>query len=268
MFNLPPEIGDALPPYLHLEIASCIVRCNEQIMYEQKSWKDLASENRITVITLVACSIIAAMAMPIDKLTAFVSIPMLYLLMKTRSLACKATDTLLESESFFTDIFLKNAELKNVDYNTHADKMLSFESKLLNNMHIPKKELHEIKAIVWNYSTEEDTTQYCLGSLIRVAFLQLIKDYKYACAMERQKKASTMGIYALFFATTTFSCISSKLRIIISAIFSGISLYAAKQSFDTYKMYSNDSKIEERTLRKLLLVLHRKLAVPKELYAY
>lgn len=267
MFDLPPEIKDTILPYMYPRIASCIVHCNEQIVYDQKSWKDLASDNRTTIITLVACSTIAVIAIPIAKLTVFVAVPMLYMLIKTRSLECKANSTLLESQLFFNDIFLKNTEL-HAGYNVqYADKILSFSSKLIKNTSISERELKEARGVVWKYSIENGN-QCWLGSLARVAFLQVIKDYKYAWGMKRQKNACSIGIYSVFFAATTFFFISSKIRIIVSAIFSGISLCAAKKSFGIYKVYSKDSKIEEKTLRTLLLILHRKLAVPKELCAY
>lgn len=126
--------------------------------------------------------------------------------------------------------------------------------------------MKKTKELVWERADES-----ILGSLEKVAFIQMIKDHNYARKMQGYKNACDPKLLSVLPAAGvvdrllgSFSFLSFKMNMVFLAVFSTVSLYAVKQAFKTYKAHVDDDKIELETLKSLLPKLNDALELPLE----
>ena len=232
-------------------IKDCARHCDVQKTYEQKSWKDLAFDNKITIITLIACSAIACVAVPTFKLTALVVIPMLYTLNRVCKVEGEASTRVSKTRCAFLSVFIEYDFLKPNE--GQHDSIASFlqDWKPVPRRFYSLQELAKITEIVSTYGDEHG-----LGSLAQKVFMQLIKDQQYAYKMKKCKNACKLGISSVVSIALAmdnflgpYSFLSSKPLV---ALLTGFSLFAGKQAVNAYQ----EPTIEEKRLNEFLPITH------------
>jgi hypothetical protein len=254
-------------------LQSCIYRCNFQLKNEQKSWTKIVYDNKITISTLLAFSVILRIAL--NSLLSmsmvafpFVIVPILYTTYKVSSWQAEASDRLMKTQQVFCNVF----------YKYEGERLSSEKDKVINNFiriftdslgsfsFLEKKEI--VDDIIATYGDDKG-----LGTLARIVFSQVMKDQNYLDKISVYQTIFHVGSIAVLLIAqnidqffTPYSFFISKPFLITSVLFTsgvigGCAMY-------NYIKHRNDPEIGKDIFEKNLSHLNDVLDIPQEHRAY
>lgn len=247
-------------------LQSCIQHCNLQIKNEQRSWTKIIYDNKITIITLLASSLITRFAL--NSLLSmsmvafpFVAVPIFYATYKFSSLQNEANGRLIKTRNVFYGILDKYKENCSLDYHQALD---AFIQEFKNS---PKK-YSSVDEIVEKYGNNNG-----LGSLLKIVFSQAVKDQRHLDKISGYQTTFHMGSIATFLIalnidqfSTPYFFLVSKAFLITSVLFTtgvigGCATY-------NYIKHRKDSEIGKEIFEKNLNHLNDVLGTSQEHRAY
>ena len=245
-------------------LQSCIQHCNLQLKNEQRSWVKIVYDNKITVITLVASSVITCIGLNSLLSVSMVAlplvlIPILYATYKFSSLQSEASNRLTKTQNVFCNVFYKHAG----EDDTFLQEFKDSPRKIFSLF--PNKKVDEI---IGKYGNDKG-----LGSLTKIIFSQAVKDQRHLDKISGYQTTFHMGSIAIFLIAlnidqffTPYSFLVSKPFLITSILFttgviSGLVMY-------NYIKHWNDHKIGEDIFKKDLNYLNDILNISQEHRAY
>ncbi|MGB7128627.1 MAG: hypothetical protein WBD50_06020 [Candidatus Rhabdochlamydia sp.] len=266
-----PKLEFELEQFKNLQ--SCIEHCNLRIKNEQRSWTKIVYDNKITMIALVASSVITRFALNSLFSMSMVALPLaivpiLYATYKLSSLQDEASNRLIKTQQVFCNVSHK------------------YEEKMF-----PSQENNSIGAFIKHFTdsprkfssleakerADEIITKYgdhngC-GSLVKVVSNQLAKDQRYLDKINAYQSTFQMGSTAILLTALNidqffgpYSFLASKPFLITSILFTTgiIGGYAAH----SYIKHWNDGEIGKDAFREALPGLNELLKIPQEHHAY
>lgn len=247
-------------------LKNCIQHCNLQIKNEQRSWTKIIYDNKITIITLLASSLITRFAL--NSLLSmsmiafpFVAVPIFYATYKFSSLQSEANDRLIKTRNVFYDVFDKYKGNCSPD---HRQALGVFMQEFKD---LPKK-YSSVDEIIKKYGNNNS-----LESLTKVVFSQAVKDQRHLDKISGYQTTFHMGSIATFLIalnidqfSTPYFFLVSKAFLITSVLFttgiiSGCATY-------NYIKHRKDPEIGKEIFEKNLNHLNDVLGISQEHRAY
>ncbi len=253
------------------ELKSCIQHCNLQIKNEQRSWAKTVYDNKITIITLVASSVITRIAL--NSLFSMsmvalplIAVPMFYATYKLYSLQDEANNRLVKTQKVFLSVFSKYAE------NTPSSQ--ESVNTFINNFTNSPRKFSSLEAkerldeIIETYGNSDN-----MGTLVKMVFSQVVKDRRHLDKINDYQSTFQMGSTAILLIAQNidqflgpYSFLSSKLFLVNSVLFTTgvIGGYAAYN----YIKHRNDHEIRKDIFDGNLKRFNAALNIPIEHRAY
>ncbi len=254
-------------------LQNCIEHCNIRIKNEQRSWTKIVYDNKITMIALVASSVITRFALNSLFSMSMVALPLaivpiLYATYKLSSLQNEANNRLIKTQQVFSNVFHKYEEkiFPSQENNSIGALIKYFTDSPRRFSSLETKE--RVDEIITEYGDHNGC-----GSLVKVVFSQLVKDQRYLDKINAYQSTLQMGSTAVLLTALNidqffgpYSFLASKPFLITSILFTTgiIGGYAAH----SYIKHWNDGEIEKDTFREALPELNNVLEIPQEHRAY
>ncbi|MGL4540385.1 MAG: hypothetical protein ACRCU0_05355 [Candidatus Rhabdochlamydia sp.] len=279
-------------------LQSCIKHCNIQLKNEQRSWTAIISDNKVAIISLVACSAIISIAVNIAVnyvlsrsiiVLPFTIAPIFYGTSKLYSLEKEASDTLTKTQKVFISVLWKYAFPINSKEFLNEEQWEEDEQKFentylflekFNDIALFIKKSMNSPRMISPRETEKVLDEMLakhgenkgLGSLSKVVFMQMVKDQRRLDKIASYHSTCNMGVAPILFAAqgideliSPYLCLVSKslniALITITAVLIGRRV--VNNCINHYK----DQEIGKDTFRDLLPELNDVLEIPKELCA-
>lgn len=252
------------------DLKICIQHCNLQIKNEQRSWAKIVYDNKVTMIALVASSVITRIALNSMLSMSMVALPLaivpiFYAVYKFSSLQNEASDRLIKTQKIFINIFYKYGSEDNTTVFSQKDQNVNFFIKKLTDS--PRKfaslEAKEtVDEIIKNNGEYKG-----LGALAKVVFSQVVKDQKHLDKINDYQSTFHMGSTSILLTAQNidqffgpYSFLASKPFLVTSVLFTigVVSGYAAYN----YIKHWNDPEIGKDTFREALPELNNLLEIP------
>ncbi|MGL5264223.1 MAG: hypothetical protein ACRDAI_06605 [Candidatus Rhabdochlamydia sp.] len=266
-------------------LQSCIKHCNIQLKNEQRSWTATISDNKVAIISLVACSAIISIAVNYVLsrsmiVLSFTIAPMLYGTSKLYSLEKEARNTLTKTQMVFRDVLWEYASPTRLEYLLENKEQRKKNRQKEEDVDLFIKKFTDSPRMISPRKTAEAMYEMLakhgdnkgLGSLSKVVFMQMVKDQRRLDKIASYQSTCNMGVSPILF---TAQCIDELIRpclflvskslnialITFTAVVVGGS--AVNNCINHYK----DQEIGKNTFRDLLPELNDVLEIPKELCA-
>ncbi|MGL5627420.1 MAG: hypothetical protein ACRDDW_07955 [Candidatus Rhabdochlamydia sp.] len=267
-------------------LQSCIKHCNVQLKNEQRSWTAIISDNKVAIISLVACSAIISIAVNYVLsrsmiVLSFTIAPMLYGTSKLHSLEKEASNTLTKTQKVFISVLWKYAYPTTwIEYSLENKEQRKKSRQKEKDVDLFIKKFTDSPRMVSPRKTAEAMYEMLakhgdnkgLGSLSKVVFMQMVKDQRRLGKIASYQSTCNMGISPILFAAQGIDELISPCLFLVSkslniALITFAAVVVGGSVVNNCINHYKDQEIGKNTFRDLLPELNDVLEIPKELCA-